>query len=118
MAVDDDERGSVIGANGWNSRVEIRQLRAFVAVVERGSISAAAIALGYAQSTLSEALAALDRAIGVTTIARKRGGHATSLTAAGGALLPHARHLLQELDAAHRCVAVATGAAAPTADTS
>jgi DNA-binding transcriptional LysR family regulator len=102
---DDTDDGDRIRATAWNSALEVRQLRAFLAVVERGSLSAAATALGLAQSTVSEALASLDRAMGTPTIRRKRGTIATALTEAGEALLPHAKRVLREIDAAHRAVA-------------
>ncbi len=108
--------GPWIGGNGWNSNLEIRQLRAFLAIVEHGSVTAAATALGCAQSTLSEALAALDRAVGVATVVRRRGAHSTSLTLAGESLLPHARQILQTLEATHRGIAGLSRAAASTID--
>lgn len=102
-----------IGTSAWQSAVELRQLRVFLAVVELGSLSAAAQTLGLAQSTVSEALSALDRAVGTPTVRRKRGAHATPLTPAGEALLPHARRLLQEVDAMHLAIAeVSRGAQA------
>lgn len=97
-----------IGTSAWQSAVEVRQLRAFLAVVEHGSLSAAAQALGLAQSTVSEALTALDRAVGTPTVRRKRGGHATLLTPTGEALLPFARRMLQEIDGLHDAVARVT----------
>ena len=97
-----------ISTSGWQSPIEVRQLRAFLAVVEYGSLSAAAQALGLAQSTVSEALAALDRAVGTPTVRRKRGAHATPLTPAGEALLPFARRMLQEIDGLHVAIAEVT----------
>ncbi len=105
-----------IGANGWSSTLEVRQLRAFLAVVAHGSVSSAALALGLAQSTVSEALAALDRAVGAQTILRRRGAHETTLTDAGKALLPHARRVLQDLDAVHLAIAGVTHGASATVD--
>ncbi|MEO7217787.1 MAG: LysR family transcriptional regulator [Gemmatimonadaceae bacterium] len=102
------------GVDGWSSTLEIRQLRAFLAIVEHGSVTSAAAALGCAQSTLSETLAALDRAVGAATVARRRGAHAISLTLAGESLLPHARQILQALEAAHRGVAAVNRATAPS----
>lgn len=110
------EGGEGIGANGWSSTLEVRQLRAFLAVVAHGSVSAAAVALGLAQSTVSEALSALDRAVGAQTILRRRGAHETALTDAGKALLPHARRLLQDLDAVHLAIAGVTHGANATID--
>lgn len=88
--------------------LEVRQLRAFVAVVREGSVSRAAAVLGLAQSTVSEAIAALDRALGAPTLHRHRGAQRMSLTAAGRALLPHAERTLRELAAAQAAVAEVT----------
>jgi DNA-binding transcriptional LysR family regulator len=90
------------------SGVEIRQLRAFVALVERKRVTAAAEALGLAQSTVSEALSALERALDTPLILRRRGGHGLELTEAGRALLPHARRILAAVDDAHTAIAAAT----------
>jgi DNA-binding transcriptional LysR family regulator len=103
-----------ITATGWQSAIEMRQLRAFLAVVEHGSLSAAALSLGLAQSTISEALSALDRAVGMPTVLRKRGAHAVVLTQAGEALLPYARRMMQDLDGLHVAVAQVTRGAQAT----
>lgn len=93
------------------SGLEIRQLRAFVALVERKRVTAAAEALGLAQSTVSEALSALERGLGTPLILRRRGGHGMELTEAGRALVPHARRILSAVDDAHtEIAAVATRA--------
>lgn len=88
--------------------LEVRHLRAFVALVDLGSMTAAARALGVAQSTVSEAVAALERVLGTPAVARRRGAHAIALTTAGRALLPHARVVLSSLEEAHLAVAAAT----------
>ncbi len=93
---------------GWTSGLEVRQLRAFAALVDHGSVTSAAQVLGLAQSTVSEALAALERALGTPALLRRRGAHAMSLTPAGRALLPHARGVLAALEDAHLAVAAAT----------
>jgi DNA-binding transcriptional LysR family regulator len=85
--------------------LEFRQFRAFVALVEQGSVTAASQALSLAQSTVSEAIVALERRIGAALIRHQRGTHARILTPAGEALLPHARNVLNAVDEA--CVAVA-----------
>lgn len=91
--------------NNWALSLELRQLRAFVLLMDRGNLSAAARALGVAQSTMSEGIAALERAIGTRIVERKRGGHGITLTPAGEALLPHARNVLASLEDAHVAVA-------------
>jgi DNA-binding transcriptional LysR family regulator len=93
MAIDKNRRrfsGSVTPA----SNLELRQLRAFVALVENGSVTAAAQALSLAQSTVSETIAALERELGTALITHKRGTHTVALTPAGQVLLPHARNVL------------------------
>jgi DNA-binding transcriptional LysR family regulator len=90
------------------STLEIRQLRAFVALVEQGSVTAAALALGLAQSTVSEALSSLERAVGTAVFLRRRGARDLVLTDAGTALLPHAHSVLAAIDAAHVAVAGAS----------
>jgi DNA-binding transcriptional LysR family regulator len=98
-------RRSAHRQNGWALGLELRQLRAFVLLVDTGSLSAAARALGIAQSTMSEGIAALERAIGTRMVVRKRGERGVTLTAAGEALLPHARSVLASLEDAHVAVA-------------
>jgi DNA-binding transcriptional LysR family regulator len=85
--------------------LEVRHLRAFVTLVEQRNMTAAAERLGVAQSTISEALTALERALGTRMIARRRGGHSIDFTPAGQALLPHARRVLASLEDAHVAVA-------------
>jgi len=92
----------------WSSSLELRHLRAFVALVDLGSLTRAARAMGIAQSTVSEALAALERALGTPAVARRRGGHGITLTPAGQALLPYARRMLATLAEAHTAIAEAT----------
>ncbi len=91
--------------------LETRRLRVLVELVETGSMSAAGEALGLAQSTVSESIAALERELGTPVIARSRGTSGATLTAAGRALLPHARRVLAELDAARSAVANAANEA-------
>jgi DNA-binding transcriptional LysR family regulator len=99
-----------------DSSLEVRQLRTFVALVDRGSVTAAAEALGLAQSTVSESLSALERALGTNVSVRRRGFSDLLLTAAGRALLPHARAVLATLDTAQIAVAGATTAAHAVVD--
>ena len=73
-------------------------LRGLLAVAERGSFSAAAAMLGYTQSAVSRQIAALEAAVGQPLFERHRSG--VRLTAAGSRLLPRARHIVDELDAA------------------
>jgi DNA-binding transcriptional LysR family regulator len=84
---------------------EVRHLRTFVALIDRGSMTAAAQAMRLAQSTVSESLAALERLMGVRVLVRRRGTRVPVLTAAGEALLPHARAVLAAVDQARAAVA-------------
>src|ERR1700733_14349341 len=68
--------------------LQLRQVQAFVALVEHGGVTAAAHALGLAQSTVSEAIVALERELGTALIAHKRGSHTVALSPAGKILLP------------------------------
>ena len=95
---------------------EFRHLRAFVALVDQGSITGAAQALGLAQSTVSESLTALERGLGAPIILRRRGTRDVLLTEAGHTLLPHARNLLASLEAAHVAVAGVTNSAHASVD--
>jgi DNA-binding transcriptional LysR family regulator len=87
--------------------VEIRELRAFVAVAEEGSLSAAARALHLSQSALSQTVQSLERQLGVQLLQRHSTG--VTVTDAGTILLREARVLLAQHD---RALAAVTG---PTA---
>lgn len=76
------------------TELELRHLRAFVTVVEAGGHTRAARSLGVSQSTVSETLIALERALG-TELFRK-GAKGVALTRSGEALLPHARRILAQ----------------------
>ncbi|PYQ64885.1 MAG: hypothetical protein DMF53_06575 [Acidobacteria bacterium] len=107
---------SVPERTGWSSGLELRHLRAFVALVDHGSMTAAAQALGMAQSTVSEAMAALDRTLGTPAVARRRGARGNLLTPAGRALLPHARRVLAAVEDAQAAVAAVTREARASVD--
>lgn len=83
--------------------LELRHCRALVALADHGGITRAARALGVAQSTVSEALLALERAVGARVTVRGPGP--AHLSPAGRALLPHARALLAGAEAALAAVA-------------
>ena len=87
--------------------LQLRQVQAFVALVENRSVTAASQALGLAQSTVSEAIAALERELGTALIAHKRGTHTVALTPAGKVLLPHARELLAAVEKTYAAAAEA-----------
>jgi DNA-binding transcriptional LysR family regulator len=70
--------------------MDYRELERFLAVVDRGSLAAAARHLGVTQQTLSSSLARLESEIDVRLFDRKPGG-ITATTRYGDALVSHAR---------------------------
>ena len=80
--------------------VDLRQLRALVAVVDEGTFTDAAIALGTTQASVSRAVAALEAELG-TRVVRRASPQATP-TSAGSRVLEHARRILQEIAAVER----------------
>ena len=74
------------------TELELRHLRAFVAVVETGGHTSAARRLGVSQSTVSETLMSLERTLGAELF--RKGGRGIALTRSGEALLPYARRIL------------------------
>src|SRR5512133_2924758 len=72
--------------------IDLRQLRAFLSVVEEGGFVRAARALRRSQSTVSAAIRALERQAGGAVL--RRAGGRVALTPIGEALLPYARQLL------------------------
>ena len=73
------------------TEIELRQLRVFAAVADAGTHTRAARALGISQSTVSETLSALERALGVSLFRKAAKGMA--LTASGEVLLEYARRM-------------------------
>jgi len=75
-------------------------LRVFQEVAERGTLTAAAAALGYTQSAVSRQIASLERAAGVPLMQRRHNG--VQLTAAGHTALRRAAAIIAQVDAATR----------------
>src|SRR5437764_13682677 len=80
--------------------VSLVALRVFREVAERGTLTAAAAALGYTQSAVSRQMASLERAAGTPGLERRPDG--VRLTAAGNVVLRRAIAVLDEIDAAGR----------------
>ncbi|NID04507.1 LysR family transcriptional regulator [Luteibacter jiangsuensis] len=85
---------------GKKTPLELRHFAALVALAEAGGVGKAARRLGVAQSTLSEALLSLERALGHPVLERMPGASA-ALTEVARRLLPHARSILLATERAH-----------------
>jgi DNA-binding transcriptional LysR family regulator len=85
-----------------------RELAAFAAAVETGSIGGAAEALDLTQSATTKRIQALERRLGVALLVRGRGGVRPSEE--GRALYPEARRALDALVLAERAVATSRAA--------
>lgn len=75
--------------------MQLRHLETFVAIVDRGTLTAAATHLYKTQGAVSQDLKALEAGLGLELIDRT--GQRVQLTPAGRALLPMARRLLAEV---------------------
>ncbi|MFF8536436.1 LysR family transcriptional regulator [Streptomyces sp. SAS_267] len=80
--------------------VSLVALRVFREVAERGTLTAAAGALGYTQSAVSRQIASLERAARAPLLERRRDG--VRLTAAGHVVLRRAVTVLDQIDATAR----------------
>ncbi len=76
--------------------MKLSQLRAIVAVAERGNFSEAALELQLSQPAISHAIATLEEELGVPLFARGR--HGAVLTPAGDRIVYHARQAMQHLE--------------------
>src|SRR4030088_1795085 len=87
--------------------LNVARLKILKEVAYRGSFSAAAEALDYSQSAVSQQIAALESETGLTLLERHPRG--VSLTAAGQTLVRHAEGILARLDAAESALASIAG---------
>ncbi|MFI9553872.1 LysR family transcriptional regulator [Nonomuraea endophytica] len=76
------------------SDIELRHLAAMAAIAEEGSFGRAAARLGYTQSTVSQQVAALEKAVGGLVFDRPGGPKPVRLTPLGSVVLDHAKDLL------------------------
>jgi DNA-binding transcriptional LysR family regulator len=88
--------------------LNVQRLRVLREVAARGSFSAAADALSYTQSAVSQAVARLEAETGVPLIERDRGR--VRPTVAGAALVDHADGILARLEVAEADIAAIAGA--------
>jgi DNA-binding transcriptional LysR family regulator len=82
--------------------MELRQLEYFVAVAEEANFTRAAARVHISQSGVSAQVARLERELGTALI--DRSARTATLTAAGAAVLDHARHALASADAVRQTV--------------
>jgi len=87
--------------------LSIRQLAVFVALIDEQSFTKAARKVGLSQSTVSGHVADLERRLDTLLVERSRGG--VRPTAAGEALLPHARQVLRAEQGARQAVRELSG---------
>src|SRR3977135_169909 len=88
--------------------LDLRHLAALEAIAREGSVSRAAVRLGYTQSAVSQQLQALERIVGVTLVTRSPGARSVELTEAGTQLLVHADAIAGHLDSARADLAAFT----------
>jgi DNA-binding transcriptional LysR family regulator len=84
--------------------LDLRQLATLAAVVDEGSFGRAASRLGYTQSTVSQHVAALERAVGGRLFDRPGGPRRARLTPLGEVVRTHGADLLARADALHAAV--------------
>jgi acetyl esterase/lipase len=96
--VDDDDRAVVLPFPQAPEAIELRHLRAFVAVAEELNFSRAAERLYVSQPALSRQIRSLERLLGCELLDRST--HGVELTLAGDALLERARAVLRDVDSA------------------
>ncbi|WP_372666205.1 LysR family transcriptional regulator [Amycolatopsis kentuckyensis] len=82
------------------SDASLTALRVFREVAERGTLTAAAAALGYTQSAVSRQIASLERAAGTPLLERRHDG--VRLTSAGQIVVRRAAGVIDALDATAR----------------
>jgi epsilon-lactone hydrolase len=99
MAVDEQNAGEgqrVLPLPAAPDAIELRHLRAFVAVADELNFGRAAARLYLSQPALSRQIRTLERLVGSDLL--RRSTHRVELTLAGDALLDRARRLLSDLD--------------------
>jgi DNA-binding transcriptional LysR family regulator len=87
--------------------LNVTRLKVLDEVARRGSFSAAADALDYTQSAISQQIAALEQEAGMTLLQRHPRG--VSLTAAGQTLVGHAEGILARLESAEAALGAIAG---------
>jgi len=94
--------------------ITLHQLRLLREVAQRGTIAAAAEAMGYTASAVSQQLSGLERSTGIAVL--ERIGRNVRLTDAGRELVRHARDLISGMEAAQVAIERVGGEARGTLD--
>jgi len=87
--------------------LDVRRMRVLREVAQRGSFSAAAEALSFTQSAVSQHVAALERETGTRLV--ERGSRGVRLTDAGRALVAHADAIIARIEDAEEELAAIAG---------
>lgn len=90
-----------------NGTMDLRHLRCVVAIADHGTFTDAATGLHLSQPALSHAIAKLERELGARLFDRTAAG--AKVTAAGRALLDHARRAIAEAESGRAAVAAVSG---------
>jgi epsilon-lactone hydrolase len=96
--MDDENAEVVVSLPQAPDAIELRHLRAFVAVADELNFGRAAARLYLSQPALSRQIRSLERLVGCDLL--RRSTHRVELTLAGEALLDRARGLLRDVDEA------------------
>lgn len=99
--------GLLIARRKLRFMLDARRLRVLCAVADHPTLSAAAEALSYTPSAVSQQIVALEREVGVRLL--HRGPKGVRLTATGAVLVEHARPILTGLLAAEESLNAAAG---------
>ena len=78
---------------------DLRQLATMIAIAEEGTFSRAANRLGYTQSSVSQHIAGLEKAVGGPVFDRPGGPKPVRITPLGAVVIEHGRELLSKADA-------------------
>jgi DNA-binding transcriptional LysR family regulator len=96
MDAKDEAVGDGTAGGRTTGEVELRQLRCLLAIVEEGTFTDAAIALGVSQAAVSRTLASLERTLGVRLL--RRTSREVTPTPTGSRVVSHARRVRGEVD--------------------
>ncbi len=78
--------------------IELRHLRTMAAIAEEGTFGRAAGRLGYTQSSVSQQIATLERAVGGAVFDRPGGPRPVRITPLGEVIMAHGRELLTKAE--------------------